>query len=152
MKNCLSNRKQFTVMNGRKSSNTPVRCGVPQGSVLGPSLFTLLANDLPLSITSGDAFMYADDAKVFCIDSTQGAACDLLNVALKEIFTWCINKRLTPHPSKFEVNVTLQSSAYGPAARHLYWRVYRTTQGQDPTSGCHRRSKSELNTSSARCR
>ena len=50
-------------------------------------------------------------------------------------------------------NVTLQSSAYGPAARHLYWRVYHRIKGQDQTSqtsGCHRRLKSELDTSSAR--
>ena len=95
--------------------------------------------------------MYADDTTVFCIDSTQGAACDLLNGVLKEIFTWCINKR---HSTSWQMrgNVTLQSSAYGPAARHLYWRVYRRTKGQDPTSGCYRRSKSELDTSSARSR
>ena len=98
MKNYLSNRKQFTVINGRKSSNTRVRFGVPQGAVLGPTLFTLFTKDLPLSITSGDTFIYVDGITVFCIDSTQGTACDLLNVALKEIFTWCINKCLTPHP------------------------------------------------------
>ena len=74
MKNYLSNRKQFTVINGRKSSNTQVSCGVPQGSVVGPTLFTLFTNDLPLSITSGETFMYADDTTVFCIDSTQDVA------------------------------------------------------------------------------
>ena len=103
MKNYLSNRNQFTVTNRRKSSNTQILCGVPQGSVLGPTLFTLFANDLPLSIISGDTFMYADDTTVFFIDSTQDATCDLFNGALKELFTWCINNRLTPHPCKCEV-------------------------------------------------
>ena len=58
--------------------------------------------------------MYADDITVFCIDSTQGAACDLLNVALKEIFTWGINKRLTPHPNKFEVMLLSKARLMGP--------------------------------------
>ena len=113
MKNYLSNRKQFTVINGRKSSNTQVRYGVAQGSVLGPTLFTLFTNDLPLSITSGDTFMYADDTTIVCIDSTQDAACDLLNGALKELFSWCIN-RLTPHPGKCEVMLLSKARLMGP--------------------------------------
>ena len=34
---------------------------------------------------SGDTFMYADDTTVFCISSSQDAACSLLNCALKEL-------------------------------------------------------------------
>ena len=41
MDSYLSNRKQFKTINGKESSKMYVRCGVPQGSVLGPTLFTL---------------------------------------------------------------------------------------------------------------
>ena len=71
--------------------------------MLGPTLFTLFTNDLPSCIKSGDAFMYADDTTVFCIGSSQDVACTLLNYALEELFTWCVNNRLTPHPRKCEV-------------------------------------------------
>ena len=100
MDSYLSTLKQFTMINGKESSKMHVRCGVPQGSVLGPTLFTLYTNDLPSFIKSGDTSMYADDTTVFSTGSSQDVACNLLNCALEELFTWCVNNRLTPHPSK----------------------------------------------------
>ena len=64
IKSFLTNRTQQVVLNGRKSSTVPVTSGVPQGSVLGPLLFSIFINDLP-SIVSSPTFMFADDTKIF---------------------------------------------------------------------------------------
>ena len=43
---------QFSVLNGVKSEPIPITAGIPQGSDLGPTQFSLFANDLPSAIFS----------------------------------------------------------------------------------------------------
>ena len=54
-------------MNGQNSGWQDVTSGIPQGSVLGPVLFVIFINDLPLSLKSSEGFMFADDTKIFKI-------------------------------------------------------------------------------------
>ena len=49
-KSYLSNRFQFVVIRGEKSSHQPLTCGVPQGSVLGPILYLLYTSPLIVDI------------------------------------------------------------------------------------------------------
>ena len=64
IENFLTNRTQTVIVNGVKSSESKVTSGVPQGSVLGPLLFVIYINDMPLCVNSS-MYMYADDTKVF---------------------------------------------------------------------------------------
>ena len=63
----LSNRSMSVVVNGCHSQPCSVNAGVPQGSILGPTLFLLYINDLPENVIS-KIVLYADDATLF--DST----------------------------------------------------------------------------------
>ena len=60
----LVGRRQCIRINGTLSSWTQVKNGVPQGSVLGPLLFSLHVNGLP-SLVSSSLVMFADDIKLF---------------------------------------------------------------------------------------
>ena len=69
-KSYLSDRRQRVCINDNKSDWHKVRVGVPQGSILGPTLFLLYINDLPVCLRDASVTLYADDINVFvCADS-----------------------------------------------------------------------------------
>ena len=61
MSSFLSNRSLSAVVDGATSSYFPINSGVPQGSVLSPTLFLLFINDL-LCCTTNSIHSYADDS------------------------------------------------------------------------------------------
>ena len=56
-----------SVLVGFQSETLPVKFGVPQGSVLGHTLFSLFCNDLPdiVEDCDGEIHMYADDTTIY---------------------------------------------------------------------------------------
>ena len=60
----LSNRQLRVVLDGKSSQEYPVNARVPQGSILGPTLFLLYINDLPDDVICNLA-IYADDTTLY---------------------------------------------------------------------------------------
>ena len=60
-------RKQFVSINGYKSNLGDVKCGVPQGSILGPLLFYI--KDLHVAIRYSEVHHFADDTNLLNFDS-----------------------------------------------------------------------------------
>ena len=61
----INTRKQSVFMN--ESDFLNISHGVPQGSILGPLLFIVLINDLPLCLTNSHIHMYADDTTLYAL-------------------------------------------------------------------------------------
>ena len=83
----LSNRYQYTSVNGAESQKALVKFGVPQGSVLGPLLFLLYISDM-LNCYTGDDFkfiFYADDTNLFVIDINREQAIKKANSILNMV-------------------------------------------------------------------
>ena len=58
----LTNCKQFVCIDNHLSEHKNIRCGVPQGSILGPILFLLYINDLSNVLK---CILFSDDTSIF---------------------------------------------------------------------------------------
>ena len=57
----ITNRSQKCFINGTLSHSKPIKCGIPQGSILGPLFFLVYINDLPNCLEYCTPRMFADD-------------------------------------------------------------------------------------------
>ena len=98
----LHNRTQCVLLHGSYSSKESVKYGVPQGSGLGPSLFSLFISDLPLHVKnlSVDCDILAGDTTLH----TSGK--DILQIrnnmqdSLDQVSSWCDNNHMVINPIK----------------------------------------------------
>ena len=61
----LNNRKQLVEVNNICFNTKSIKFAVPQGSLLGPFLFSIYINDLNKCLTLGKCIMYAEDTNIF---------------------------------------------------------------------------------------
>ena len=89
----LADRQQYVTCNGVKSSCKTIKCGVPQGSILGPLLFLLYINDLANICKHTLPVLFADDTNLFNSGKDLTELQDIFNAELKAISTWLkVNK------------------------------------------------------------
>ena len=97
----LSNRRQQVRANGEVSDFRPVESGVPQGSILGPVLFTIFVNDIPAELETIIS-MYADDTKLYYA-LTSDSSINALISDLRKLEDWANIMQMKFHPAKCKV-------------------------------------------------
>ena len=91
----LSNRSQCSVIAGTKSQPLPITAGVPQGSVLGNNLFSVLINVLPSVFPSNcTTVLFAEDTTIYKIGSAVNHITSTLSSALTKCHEWMIHIKL----------------------------------------------------------
>ena len=103
----LTNRHQVVRIHSSVSDPLPVECGVPQGSILGPLLFSIYVNDLPEVPRHCSTECYVDDTKLFVsfnLHDSQRIVQEM-NEDLLQVRNWCFGNRLLLNPDKTKLIV-----------------------------------------------
>ena len=77
-----------------------MKAGVPQGSVLGPLLFILFINELPLVIDFCELDMYAGDATMTASSSSLSTLLNFIRSDLHNFLIWCVDNDMTLNLAK----------------------------------------------------
>ena len=101
----LSQRTQRVSLNSKLSGPSEVINGVPQGSILGPLLFLIFINDLPLFLQSMSTYvdLYADDTTIYYIDRDKSSLERQLQSSLDSLQKWCRQNGMVLNTDKTKV-------------------------------------------------
>ena len=101
IKSYLSNRLQYIQTDGNSRTEfCVVKCGVPQGSLLGPLLFLLYVNDLKNASSVQDPIMFADDTNLFYTHSNIPKLFSTMIEELASINQWFTSNKLSLNAEK----------------------------------------------------
>ena len=117
IRNYLSSRRQYTLINSTHSSTQNIQYGVPQGSILGPLLFLIYINDIQHSTTKTELRLFADDTALFMHNKDLDILTHEITHEMELVKKWFISNKLALSLNKS--NFILFHSKRKDSAIHL---------------------------------
>ena len=101
LKSYLHNRLQYTEIDNTLSDPDSIKCGVPQGSILGPLLFLIYINDIMHASSTLKFYLFADDTTIFYSSKqTPNVQQQTLNTELEKVNAWLNCNKLSLNVGK----------------------------------------------------
>lgn len=119
----LTGRTQCVSLQGCISNPMSIEYGVPQGSILGPLLFTLYINDLPTVIKDCKVVLYADDTALFASGNDISQIQKTLNDDLARAHQWLNANKLTLNAKKTKSMLFGTSKKLGQVTQSMHVKV-----------------------------
>ena len=85
LRNYVSNHYKFVSINNTTPPFLRIKCGIPQGSIVGPIIFLLYINDLPRVSTKLKLLLYVDDTNNMYENSDTTTIIKTINVEMPKI-------------------------------------------------------------------
>lgn len=110
----LLNRSQVVYCNKLFSESRVLNSGVPQGSILGPLLFSLFVNDLPMVLTNSVHHLYADDFQIYEVADPRNinTCVNNINQDLKYIAMWSKSNGIQLNNSKTQAMLIYRKGTF----------------------------------------
>lgn len=113
----LSHRQQYLKVGTHRSSPRTVSFGVPQGSILGPTLFLMYINDISsIHLPKADLFSYADDTAIIFHDKSWRKAFDSAENGMSNVASWLRKNLLTLNTAKTKYVCFYKTEASAPTS------------------------------------
>ena len=124
VKSYFSNRSQFVQFNEHYSGSKNIRCGVPQGSILGPLFFLLYVNDIVHVSRIIELILFADDTNIFLSHKDPIHLTNILNIEIEKLSNWFKSNKLSLNLTKTKIIV------FKPRQRKLHHSFQLRINGQ----------------------
>ena len=105
IENYLLERVQKTICNNNLSEIMDVKCGVPQGSILGPLLFLVYINDINDIFGKANFQLYADDTVIYNSGTSMAEIKNNLQENVDIFTNWCVVNKLTINTKKTKIMI-----------------------------------------------
>ena len=100
LKNYLLNRFQYVDYNGSSSFYNTIKCGVPQGSILGPLLFLIYINDICNASEFLEFILFAGDTNLFLSHDDLSYLNTITYLELDKLSIWLQTNKLSVNTNK----------------------------------------------------